>query len=452
MLQIGEFSKIANISIKTLRFYDQMGLLIPAFVNQHNGYRYYKLEQLPILNKILALRDLGFSLEDIKRLTQDNISLDILREMLIFRQSEESQRIKEQEARLKRVAERIRYLEEYGTSPLIEIAIKEIEEINYIQTTKEDIQELFIADQWVEMKESLNGFLREKQLKACLPWFSIRDINEDYSDGESQVIAAVRVDAAYSELIKMRMERSFVPGHIRSFDETASVIFSGDQNRQIIYSHLFFWIKGNGYRFVGKCRELYLDDSIPIDNPTQVIELQCPIEQVRLPKTILPFQNWKGENEKMEPQIKSKPAFKVAGLEYYGKNENNEVSKLWQNEFISRINEPKRLNFSESFGICSPADPETGEFSYIACVEVADNQEVPQGMTYKEFDEHKYLVFVHTGTLETLGETYKYIYDTWFPQSEYNLEDVLFDMEYYSEEFIPNSEHSKLYLYIAIRE
>jgi DNA-binding transcriptional MerR regulator len=74
MFQIGEFSNIARVSGVLLRHYDQIGLFKPAHVNPENGYRYYTIEQLPALNRILALRDLGLALEQIKRLVHDNVS------------------------------------------------------------------------------------------------------------------------------------------------------------------------------------------------------------------------------------------------------------------------------------------------------------------------------------------------------------------------------------------
>jgi len=65
MYQIGEFSKINRITVKTLRYYDRVGLLKPAFVNDSNGYRYYTSEQLPVIHKIIALRQMGFSINEI---------------------------------------------------------------------------------------------------------------------------------------------------------------------------------------------------------------------------------------------------------------------------------------------------------------------------------------------------------------------------------------------------
>jgi DNA-binding transcriptional MerR regulator len=65
MIKIGDFSKLSQATVKALRLYDEMGLLKPARVDNFTGYRYYSADQLPRLNRILALKDLGFSLEQI---------------------------------------------------------------------------------------------------------------------------------------------------------------------------------------------------------------------------------------------------------------------------------------------------------------------------------------------------------------------------------------------------
>src|SRR6056297_1406547 len=86
MYQIGEFSKINRITIKTLRYYDRVGLLKPAFVDDNNGYRYYTSEQLPIIHKIIALRQMDFSINEILDLLtgeDDNLIFKTKKEKLL---------------------------------------------------------------------------------------------------------------------------------------------------------------------------------------------------------------------------------------------------------------------------------------------------------------------------------------------------------------------------------
>jgi DNA-binding transcriptional MerR regulator len=91
MIKIGDFSKLSLVSIKTLRYYDEMGLLKPVHVDQFTGYRYYSADQLSRLHRILALKDLGFSLEQIARVLNEGVSAEQLRGMLRLRQAEAQQ-------------------------------------------------------------------------------------------------------------------------------------------------------------------------------------------------------------------------------------------------------------------------------------------------------------------------------------------------------------------------
>ena len=68
LLQIGEFSKICQVSVKTLHHYNKIGLLVPAEVDNMTGYRYYQLEQIDTMNYIQRLKRYGFSLEEIQRI------------------------------------------------------------------------------------------------------------------------------------------------------------------------------------------------------------------------------------------------------------------------------------------------------------------------------------------------------------------------------------------------
>ncbi|HRE27216.1 MAG TPA: MerR family transcriptional regulator, partial [Anaerolineales bacterium] len=65
MIRIGDFSKLSQVTVKALRLYDEMGLLKPVVVDTFTSYRYYEFNQLPRLYRILALKDLGLSLEEI---------------------------------------------------------------------------------------------------------------------------------------------------------------------------------------------------------------------------------------------------------------------------------------------------------------------------------------------------------------------------------------------------
>ena len=127
MLRIGDFARLAQVPVKTLRYYDELGLVTPAHVDAATGYRYYSLEQLPRLNRLLALKDLGFSLEQIGRVLNDGVTHEQLRGMLVLKRAEVEGRLHEEQGRLARIEARLREIELEDCMPEYDVALKQIE-------------------------------------------------------------------------------------------------------------------------------------------------------------------------------------------------------------------------------------------------------------------------------------------------------------------------------------
>ena len=127
MIRIGDFSKLTRVSVKTLRYYDEMGLLKPVEVDRFTGYRYYEFNQLARLHRILALKDLGFSLEEIGRLLEGEVSAEQMRGMLKLRKAEIRERVDEEAGRLERVELWLRQIEQENTMTNYNVVIKKIE-------------------------------------------------------------------------------------------------------------------------------------------------------------------------------------------------------------------------------------------------------------------------------------------------------------------------------------
>lgn len=81
MFKIGEFSKLTQVSIRMLRYYDEIGLLKPAAIDKFTGYRMYSSEQIPVLQKIILLRDTKFKIAEIKEILTSSKSIDIRDEL-----------------------------------------------------------------------------------------------------------------------------------------------------------------------------------------------------------------------------------------------------------------------------------------------------------------------------------------------------------------------------------
>ncbi|MEZ4516615.1 MAG: helix-turn-helix domain-containing protein [Chloroflexota bacterium] len=113
MFKIGDFSRLAQVSTRMLRHYDQIGLLKPSHTDKWTGYRYYTIDQLPRLHRIIALKELGFSLEQVATLLQDeDLSTGEMRGMLRLRQSELQHEIAAGQQRLIDIEARLHQIEQ----------------------------------------------------------------------------------------------------------------------------------------------------------------------------------------------------------------------------------------------------------------------------------------------------------------------------------------------------
>src|SRR3954468_8266153 len=126
MFSIGEFAKHGRVSVRMLRHYDEIGLLRPARVDPVTGYRTYGGAQLARLNRIIALKDLGFTLGQVGGILDEKVSVESLRGMLRLRQAELEAAIAADTTRLTRVAARLRTIEDEGLMPPDDVVVKSV--------------------------------------------------------------------------------------------------------------------------------------------------------------------------------------------------------------------------------------------------------------------------------------------------------------------------------------
>src|SRR3954452_4891476 len=125
MIKIGEFSRLVQVPVPTLRYYDQMGLLKPVVVDRFTGYRYYEAGQVPRLNRILALKGLGFSLEQIGLALAEGLTPEEMRGMLRLRHAELSQQVVAAQSRLREVEVRLRQIEREARLATYDVLVKQ---------------------------------------------------------------------------------------------------------------------------------------------------------------------------------------------------------------------------------------------------------------------------------------------------------------------------------------
>ena len=131
MFSIGEFARLGAVSIRTLRHYDEIGLLPPAEVDPVTGYRSYSAKQLRQLNRIVALKDLGLTLGQIRQLF-DGITVDELRGMLLLRRAQLERELQRQRHHLLGVEARLRYIAQEDDMPEDDIVVKQIRALSVV--------------------------------------------------------------------------------------------------------------------------------------------------------------------------------------------------------------------------------------------------------------------------------------------------------------------------------
>lgn len=132
MLKIGEFSQLCQVTVKTLRHYDWIGLLKPAHIDPFTSYRYYTVEQLPRIHRIMALKAMGLSLEQIGLILDEELSTDEIRGMLRLKQAEFAQQIREVQQRQAMIEFRLRMIDAETNFPHLDVVMKRLEPMRFL--------------------------------------------------------------------------------------------------------------------------------------------------------------------------------------------------------------------------------------------------------------------------------------------------------------------------------
>jgi DNA-binding transcriptional MerR regulator len=127
MLKIGEFSRLSQVTIKTLHHYDELGLIKPAHIDPVTNYRFYEIGQLPRIHRIMALKEMGLSLEQIGLMLDKEMSTEQIRGMLRLKQAEIQQQMRDEQRQLALVEFRLRMIEAETNFPDLDVVIKSLE-------------------------------------------------------------------------------------------------------------------------------------------------------------------------------------------------------------------------------------------------------------------------------------------------------------------------------------
>jgi DNA-binding transcriptional MerR regulator/effector-binding domain-containing protein len=272
MFSIGEFARHGCISVRMLRHYDTIGLLRPAFVDPVSGYRFYQASQLAELNRVIALKDLGFTLEQVQAILREQVSVAELRGMLRLRRAEIHARIEAETARLARVEARLATIEEESSMPADAVIIKQLTPLRVGELTGSAagyepeaitpvIQPLY-SGLWRQMSSA--------GVSATGPAIAYY---EDTPAGDGTIV----VHAAMPVAAGTHGDDGFSVVDLPGARAAASIIHRGSMDHVLsTVQALARWIDAGGYRPAGYAREVTLE--CPADRDQWVTELQQPID------------------------------------------------------------------------------------------------------------------------------------------------------------------------------
>ncbi|WP_327678816.1 MerR family transcriptional regulator [Kitasatospora sp. NBC_00458] len=273
MFNIGDFAKHGRVSVRMLRHYDAIGLLRPARVDPVSGYRCYEAAQLARLNRVIALKDLGFSLQQVRAVLDEEVDAAELRGMLRLRRAELAAAMAADAERLTRVEARLRTIESEGTMSTHDVVVKRVPSVRAAELTAvaasygpEDVGPVIGP-----LFEELCGLLAAAGVAETGP--SVARY-EDVPDGDGAVL--VRVAVPVGAAVEADGRHGFAVVDLPAIEEAATVVHRGSMDDTLgSVQALARFIDENGYRSAGYARELYLE--CPDDRAGWVTELQEPV-------------------------------------------------------------------------------------------------------------------------------------------------------------------------------
>ena len=285
MLKVGEFARLAQVSVRLLHYYDQLGLLSPIHVDRGSGYRYYAADQLPRLHRILALKDLGLSLEEVACLLNDQVSAEELRGMLLLKQAELRQRVAEEQARLDRVQQRLRFIEQEGKLPDIDVMIKSVPTISVMslrRALRPPQTPHFVFEQ---AGDALRAHGLRDAAEAIMGRYHthyLMQLYEGVKPRRNLFEAAYAMDAALGRDIPVESGGRVRLREWPAVETMACLVHRGaDGVRHLAHQQMLQWIAMQGYALDGPQREIYLWRGTPNESSDEhVTEIQYPLRKV----------------------------------------------------------------------------------------------------------------------------------------------------------------------------
>ncbi|MFZ4264158.1 MerR family transcriptional regulator [Streptomyces arboris] len=279
MFTIGDFARYGRVSPRMLRHYDAIGLLRPDRTDPATGYRFYGAAQLARLNRIIALKDLGFTLQQVRDVLDERVGPEELRGMLRLRRAELAEAVAAATARLAQVEARLRSIESEGHMPADDVVIKTVPAVRVAELTgtAASYEPQDIGPVIGPLYEELFPLLEGAGLRPTGPGIArYEDAPHGSPEGGGAIVvyAGVTVSAPVGPVGGTGVRVVELPPF-----EAATIVHRGAMDDVLPAAQtLARWLDANGYRSTGYAREVNLE--CPPDRSQWVTELQEPVAKV----------------------------------------------------------------------------------------------------------------------------------------------------------------------------
>lgn len=277
MFKIGDFSRLGQVSARMLRHYDQLGLLKPGHTDKWTGYRYYTIDQLADLHRLIALKDLGFSLEQIAGLLNRGDALPVpeLRGMLKLRQAEISRELQVKQTQLISVEARLQQLEQEGRPSPYEIVVRPLE-CHTIASIRQVVPHIAEMPYYCQvMYEQLYATLAQLKVPPLEPEITLYH-NDEFQETNLDVEVSLPV-APSTQVATDRLTVRELPEVVLA----AALIYEGPlKEMEPAILALLTYIGTHNHVIAGPLRELHHSGPVHHNGqpvPSAIVELQVPI-------------------------------------------------------------------------------------------------------------------------------------------------------------------------------
>ncbi|MDR1533133.1 MAG: MerR family transcriptional regulator [Clostridiales bacterium] len=272
MFKIGVFSKLVRVSARMLRHYEKCGLLYPADIDPITGYRFYSIIQIPLLNKIIKLRDMGFSISEIGDILPNFENVKVFEKALQKKVDETRAAIASEQARLERLMEMRVQIQKGDDNMVYDVELKTLPDVKVI-SLKEVIDDYSNEE---SLWEKLYQFIAENDIpiSADEGAYSVY-LDDEYKENDVEIEISLPVKELGESF------NGFVFKRLGVVPLAATIKFSGSyENYGYAMEKLGAWIEENGYKIIGNIRGVALHDLRSTTDPNEYLtELQIAVSK-----------------------------------------------------------------------------------------------------------------------------------------------------------------------------